>query len=816
MKISHKWLNNYLKIQLKPEQISELLTDIGLEVESLEEIETIKGGLKGVVVGKVLTCEKHPDADKLSITTVNIGVEEPLQIVCGAPNVAADQLVPVATIGTVLYSGEESFQIKKSKIRGVLSEGMICAEDELGLGASHDGILVLNPSASIGQDAKSYFQIEDDTIYEIGLTPNRSDAMSHIGVARDLAAVLTTRGILPCQVILPSVMDLKKVNNFKKFTITIEDTENCPRYSGLHVKNIKVEDSPAWLQNRLLSIGIKPINNIVDITNYVLFETGHPLHAFDASKISGNKLIIRKSKPNSKFTTLDGVERTLNGTELMICNEKKEMCIAGVYGGLDSGVNSDTTELFIESAYFNPVSVRKTSKLHGLKTDSSFRFERGCDPNFTIFALQRAAFLISEIIENSVFSEIVDVYPTPIPQNRVKITYAEIQKLIGEIIDSSKVKEILFMLGITINSETEEELTLNVPLFKADVTRPVDVIEEILRIYGYNRIEDPNFIQYQYKHQPKQPSLELKERISNFLADQGLLEAMNNSLTKIEYFDKLPFLTPQEMVKLLNPLSRDLGAMRQSLLPGLLENVAYNLNHKNSIIKLFEFGNIYFYKQGEDSNVVKKYPEELMLDLVFSGNIEPENWDQTNSSISFYEIKKIVSGILNKAGIMNKSLVFNTINNEMMDGLEIVSNNQALGIFGEITPSTLKVFGIKQSVFYISICWRKFVKTSISNCLSYKEINHFPEVRRDLALLIDKSMTFEEIKATAFKTEKKLLKSVGLFDVYEGDKIDASKKSYAVSFILQHSEKTLSENEINRTMTRLTEAFKEIGAVVRS
>lgn len=816
MKISHKWLNNYLNIQLEPEKASIILTDIGLEVESLEEIETIKGGLKGVVVGKVLTCEKHPDADKLSITTVDVGQEQPLQIVCGAPNVAAGQFVPVATIGTTLYSGEESFQIKKSKIRGVASEGMICAEDELGIGVSHDGIMVLSDSATVGTDAKTYFNIEDDAVYEIGLTPNRSDAMSHYGVARDLAAALTCRDIIACEAKLPEIMDLKVGEKPQLFSIKIEDEHACPRYSGVHIKNITVQESPSWLQNRLLAIGIKPMNNIVDITNFVLFETGQPLHAFDASKITGNQIIVRKSVPNSKFTTLDGVERTLNGTESMICNSKIEMCIAGVYGGLDSGVNANTTEIFLESAYFNPVSVRKTSKLHGLKTDSSFRFERGCDPNSTIFALQRAAFLLSETSKNAIYSEIIDTYPAPIQDHRVEITYHQINTLIGSDIEPQKVKQILEKLGISIVSETTEKLTVDVPLFKNDVTRPVDIIEEILRIYGYNAIEDPNVIKYRYAHQAKQPAVALKDRISDFLADNGLLEAMNNSLTKLEYFDKLPFLSPTEMVKLLNPLSRDLGAMRQSLLPGLLENVAYNLNHKNSMVRLFEFGNTYRLNSNIENDVVKKYPEEMMLDLVVSGSINPENWNQPTKNNNFYELKKTVFGLLNKAGIDQKLATFNPVNNSIIDGLEIVFRNNVLGFFGEVVPSTLKVFGIKQPVFYLSLNWKKVVKASTSTRLYFQEINHYPEVRRDLALLVDKTMTFEQIKATAFKAEKKLLKSVGLFDVYEGDKIDASKKSYAVNFILQHSEKTLSENEITKTMTRLTEALKEIGAVVRS
>ncbi|MEI6346556.1 MAG: phenylalanine--tRNA ligase subunit beta [Bacteroidota bacterium] len=816
MKISHKWLNSYLHTQLSPNKISEILTDIGLEVESTEPIETVKGGLKGVVVGHVLTCEKHPDADKLSITTVNVGEENPLQIVCGAPNVAVGQNVPVATIGTVLYDGDDSFQIKKSKIRGVVSEGMICAEDELGLGVSHDGIMVLNQNAVVGTSAKDYFGIEDDVVYEIGLTPNRSDATSHYGVARDLAAALNCRDIEAVKANLPSVDSFIASSNKQTITLQIENSDACPRYSGLHIKNISVSDSPKWLQNRLLAIGIRPINNIVDITNFVLFEIGQPLHAFDASKIEGNKIIVRKALPNSKFTTLDGVERLLNGSELMICNSVREMCIAGVYGGLDSGVSENTTEIFLESAYFNPVSIRKTSKLHNLKTDSSFRFERGCDPNITIYALKRAALLIAEIAGGTVASEIVDAYPTEIPHYKMDVKYDQINSLIGTDIPKDTTIKIIEMLGIVIEEENIDGLTIQVPLFKVDVTRPVDVIEEVLRIYGYNAIENPNLIKYAYSHQPKQPILDLKERISDYFADNGMLEAMNNSLTRVDYFEKLSFLSQTEMVKLLNPLSRDLGVMRQSLLPGLLENVMLNINHKNSDIKLFEFGNTYRLNDAAGSDVVDKYPEELMLDVVISGNKEPENWDQPMKSVDFYEIKKIALNLLKKAGINSTEIVFKTINDDKIDGLEMIYKNQTIGLFGEIVPSVLKVFSIKQPVFHLSIYWLRFVNTSQITKLQFKEINNFPAVRRDLALLVDHSVPFEQIKEIAFKVERKLLKSVGLFDVYIGDKVDASKKSYAVSFALQHSEKTLSDFDINNVMNRLIKAFEEqLGATLR-
>jgi len=815
MKISHKWLRNYLKTNLEPKIISEILTDIGLEVESMDVIEPIKGGLKGVIVGRVLTCEKHPDADKLSITTVDVGADEPLQIVCGAPNVAVNQFVPVATIGTVLYDHDDSFQIKKSKIRGVVSEGMICAEDELGLGVSHDGIMVLNENALIGMQAKDYFQIEEDIVYEIGLTPNRSDAMSHYGVARDLAAAIVSREMEVISAKLPDVKAFEAPNIPSDIAIEIKDIEACPRYSGLHISNITVTDSPKWLQNMLLSIGVRPINNVVDVTNFILFELGQPLHAFDVSKICGKKIIIRKAIQNTKFTTLDGVERNLNGSELMICDEDKEMCIAGVYGGADSGVSSNTTEVFLESAYFNPVSIRKTSKLHGLKTDSSFRFERGCNPDITIYALKRAALLLQEIAGGSILTNVVDVYPSVINPFHVDISFKQIDALIGTPLNPIKVKQIIELLGINVINENLEGLSLEVPSFKADVTRPVDVIEEILRVYGYNNIQNPQLIKYRYAHQPKQPLLDLKNRISDFLADNGFLEAMNNSLTKLSYFELLPFLNTNEMVKLLNPLSRELGAMRQSLLPGLLENVAYNINHKNPDIQLFEFGNVYRLKSDSGTDVVKKYPEEMMLDLVFSGLVLPENWNETSKNVDFYFVKKCLFSMLAKAGVHVKDVLFIPISNSFIDGMEIIFQNKSIGFFGEIKLDILASFSIKQPVFYASITWKNFVNAAIFDKLKYSEINHFPEVRRDLALLVNKAITFEQLKLIAFKTEKKLLKQVGLFDIYEGDKISEDKKSYAISIFLQHSEKTLSEQEISKAMNRLIQAFAEIGATIR-
>ena len=818
MKISNKWLKTYIKVDLSPEKTAEILTDTGLEVESWETIETVKGGLNGVVIGLVLTCEKHPDADKLTVTTVDIGEETPLQIVCGAPNVAAGQKVPVATIGTTLYSGEESFQIKKSKIRGVTSEGMICAEDELGLGNSHAGIMVLKSDAIIGMSAKDYFEIEDDVVYEIGLTPNRSDATSHFGVARDLAAALKSRNIIDVSAILPDVSKFAIDNNENCFKIDIIDNENCPRYSGLHIKNITVADSPAWLQNRLLSIGIRPINNIVDITNFVLFELGQPLHAFDAGKIKGNKVIIRKSKENSKFKTLDGVERTLNGNELMICNETEEMCIAGVYGGESSGVNEKTTEIFLESAYFNPVSIRKTSKYHGLKTDASFRFERGCDPDITIYALKRAALLIKEIAGGTIASDIIDEYPLPIPKPTVTIDLNNVTSLIGKEISKEQIKIILNTLGIEILEKNANTMLLSIPLFKADVTRECDVIEEILRIYGYNNVEIPANINYAYIVKQKQPLIDLQNRLSDYLADNNCLEAMNNSLTKVEYFEKFDFLSKESIVKILNPLSKELGAMRQSLLPGLLENISMNINYKNQDVRLFEFGNTYCLNNETESNdVTKRYIETQMLGMVITGNSNPETWLKQTEKNDFYTLKGLVNGILKKSSIKIEEVIQKPFSDSIFsNGLSYLINNLDIIKFGTISPKLLKNFDIKQPVFYCEIQWQNFAKISTKRKTIFSGINNFPPVRRDLALLVNNDITFDEIRKVALKTEKKLLKSVGLFDVYEGDKIEAGKKSYAINFILQHDNKTLTDNEINSIMKKFIDSFeKELSAVIR-
>lgn len=818
MKISNKWLKDYIKYDLEPDNISALLTDIGLEVELLEHIETVKGGLKGVLVGEVLTCHKHPDADKLSITTVSIGEQTPLQIVCGASNVAAGQKVAVATIGTTLYNNEEPFQIKKSKIRGVVSEGMICAEDELGLGVSHSGIMVLNENAKAGTPAKQYFNIEDDIVFEIGLTPNRTDATSHYGVARDLAAVLNCRNNAELKLIRPNIENFEPDETSSDIKIEIIDKTNCPRYTGLHIKNIKVSESPSWLQNKLQSIGIRPINNIVDITNFVMFEIGQPLHAFDSKQIVGNKVVIKTAAPKTKFTTLDGIERELNGTELMICNQKEEMCIAGVYGGLRSGVNEKTTEIFLESAYFNPVSIRKTSKLHNLKTDSSFRFERGCDADITIYAIKRAALLIKEIAGGVICSNIIDEYPQIIKNPIVEVNYQNIYNLIGKEIAKESIKNILQSLEIEVLEQNNEKIILKIPLFKADVTRECDVIEEILRIYGYNNIETSNKINYSYIPTENSFNLKLQNKISDFLSANSFVEAMNNSLSKFEYFEKFDILDKEKTVNILNPLSKELNTMRQNLLFGLLENINLNINYKNNNIRIYEFGNIYFYnKDFVNEDVRKKYTEKLSLGIAITGKAKPEMWLKNSFENNFFELKNITNNILQKCALTIDDFSQIQFENSLFsNALSLEFNNNEIIKLGCINQSILKHFDIKQDVFYCEIDFDKLSKLSSNRKTKFKPINNFPSVRRDLALLVDKKITFLEIKNLALKTEKKLIKSISLFDVYEGEKIDSDKKSYAIKVSLQHNEKTLNDFEINSIMDKLIKAFeKELSAVIR-
>ena len=807
MKISLNWLQQYIKLDLEVNQISEFLTDTGLEVEGIEEIESIKGGLKGIVIGELVTCHQHPNADRLKVTTVNIG-ESVLDIVCGAPNVAAGQKVLVATIGTVLYDGEESFKIKKGKIRGEVSMGMICAEDELGLGSSHDGIMVLPNELEVGTLASDYFKIENDTVFEIGLTPNRSDAMGHFGVARDLKTVLNHNGS-ELEMCLPSLKQFKTDNNNLSISVEVENSELCPRYSGVSISGIKIEPSPEWLKNRLKSIGIESKNNIVDVTNFVLHETGQPLHAFDAKKITGNKIVVKTLSEKTKFSTLDELERDLSAEDLMICNEKEGMCLAGVFGGLDSGVSDSTTSIFLESAYFNPVSVRKTAKRHHLSTDSSFRFERGCDPNMTLYALKRTALLIQEIAGGEISSEIVDIYPNEIKHFELELTYKKLDSLIGEKIEREAVKSILTDLEIEVVSETQTGLSLKVPPFRADVQREVDVIEEVLRIYGFNTVKIPSKLNTSISHSDEVNPEQIRNITSDLLSSNGFSEIMNNSLTKESYIHLISELNEEENVKILNPLSQDLNVMRQSLLFSGLENISYNINRKNQDLKLYEFGKTYHKVEGENQE-----KEHLML--LLTGKVNSENWNTTKDKTDFFVMKEKVEHILFRLGITKiKSEEISTYG--FSEGLMYKHKKNRLVCFGKVDKKIIKSFGIKQELYYADFNWNLILNLVLNTKIKYSEVSKFPSVKRDLSLLIDKVVTFKELNAIAIQTETKILKSVNLFDVYEGDKLPEGKKSYALSFILEDNTKTLTDKYIDKVMNKLISSYEtKLGAEVRS
>ncbi len=818
MKLSYNWLKQYIDLDVDPHELSAILTDIGLEVEGMEKFQSVKGGLEGVVIGKVLTCEPHSNADKLSVTTVDVGGKV-LPVVCGAPNVAAGQKVLVATVGTILYDGDQEFKIKKAKIRGEVSEGMICAEDELGLGTSHDGIMVLPEDAPVGKPAKEYIKIEEDWVYEIGLTPNRSDAASHIGSARDLVAGLNQlKKTRKYKLEKPSVDNFKVDNHDLDIDVIVEDTEACPRYSGVTISNIEVKESPEWLKNRLLAVGLRPINNIVDITNFVLHETGHPLHAFDAAKIKGNKVIIKKTEENTPFITLDEIERKLHPHDLMICNEDEEMCIAGVFGGADSGVTEKTTSIFLESAYFDPTHIRKTSKRHTLQTDASFRFERGADPNITIYALKRAALLIKEIAGGTISSEIKDVYPNPINDWTVDIDLNRVNTLIGKKIDNKTIKNILQDLDIKIIEETEDKMKCLVPTFKVDVKREVDIVEEILRIYGYNNVDIPEKVNISVNIRQKPDPEKIQNIISDYLVGQGFVEIMNNSLTKSEYVVKNKEFNEDNSVELLNPLSKDLDILRQTLLFGGLEVINYNQNRKINDLKIFEFGKVYKRKSaaGKGSGL-KNYNEEKRLAIFMTGRLEDENWNTGNAKADFYALKGIIESILNRLGIDRANITLEESSNSNFSySLDYKVSGKGLLSVSEADKKLLKQFDIKQPVYIADINWEFIMSLIPKYDLNYKPLSKFPSVRRDLALVVDKSITFGQLKDIALKAERKLLKDVGIFDIYEGDKIEEGKKSYALSFVLQDENKTLTDKIIDKTMKKLLQAFeKEAGAKLR-
>lgn len=808
MKISYNWLKQFLKTDWTPEQTSELLTDLGLEVEGVELYQSVKGGLEGIVVGEVLTCIKHPNADKLKLTTVNIGADKPLQIVCGAPNVAAGQKVPVATIGTVLHTEEgEAWTIKKGKIRGEESHGMICAEDELGLGKSHEGILVLDKDIKVGTFAADIFDVENDQIFEIGLTPNRADAMSHLGVARDLKAGLIQKEI-NLELITPAVSAFRVDNRTVKIDVDVVNKDLAPRYCGVTITGLKVKESPEWLQHRLKAIGLSPINNIVDATNYVLHDLGQPLHAFDAVKISGKKIKVKTLKAGTKFTTLDGIERELHQEDLMICDNEKPMCIAGVFGGINSGVTESTTSIFLESAYFNPISIRKTAKRHGLNTDASFRFERGIDPNITEYALKRAALLIQELAGGEITSDIIDVYPNKIKDFEVRLSFENAEKLIGEEIPKETIKRILTSLEIKVNNVTETGLGLTVPAYRNDVIREADIIEEVLRVYGYNNIATTEKLNASISRTSRFEDYKIQNVVGNQLASQGYFEILSNSLTTPKYVELSEHLKEDHNISMLNPLSNDLSVLRQSLLFSGLEAVSFNLNRKRNDLKLFEFGKTYH-------GFENKREEYKHLSIFTTGNQSQESWLDSGKKSDFFYLKGGIVSILERLGISRYNEA-STKNDFFSEGLTLSLGKAQLVDFGLIRKPILKHFDISQDVVYADFNWDTILDIVKRNKITFKTITKYPEVKRDFALLLDENVTFESIYKLAKQSEKQLLKTVNLFDVYQGENLPKGKKSYAVSFTLQDENKTLTDKQIDKIMSKLQQSFEtQLGAELR-
>jgi len=819
MNISYNWLKEFLNFDLTPEETADTLTSIGLENGTIEEVETVKGGLEGLVIGRVLTCVPHPDSDHLHLTTVNVGQAEPLSIVCGAPNVAAGQNVVVATVGAKLYDGDQFFTIKKSKIRGYESFGMICAEDEIGIGTSHEGIIVLSENAVVGMPAKEYYGIKSDYILEVDITPNRIDAASHYGVARDLAALLIQKDP-NIRLTKPSVEGFKIDNHLYPVKVVVENTEACPRYAGITVSGVKVAESPKWLQDRLRLIGVRPINNIVDITNYLLHETGQPLHAFDSDRIVGNEIHVRTVKEGTPFKTLDEVERKLSVNDLMICNAKEPMCIGGVLGGVDSGVTDSTSKVFLESAYFHPVWIRKTAHRFGLNTDASFRFERGVDPNNTLYVLKRAAMMVKELAGGFISSEIVDEYSNPIEDFKVSLSLTKTNQLIGKVIEPEKVKSILKALEMEILSESGDILELKVPAYRVDVQRDVDVIEDILRIYGYNNVQFSDSLKSNISYSVKPDSHKLQNLISEQLTASGFNEIMNNSLTSAGYYTDMPSFPAAESVMIINPLSSDLNSMRQTILFGGLESVAYNRNRRKTDLKFYEFGNCYHYKESNRSaeDRLSPYSEEYHLGMWLTGNKSTQTWIHAEEKASFYELKAYMENIFSRLGICGNALVMEEGEDDIFSHALTFSNRGGKQIvkMGSIQPSILKKYDIDTEVFYADLLWKNLLDMTKKVKVSYSDLSKYPEVRRDLALLIDKSVRFSEIEKIAYATERKLLKVVNLFDVYEGKNLPQDKKSYAVSFTIQDENQTLTENQIDAVMSKLIKNFEQqIGASLR-
>lgn len=807
MNISYNWLKEYVDFDLTPEEVSAALTSIGLETDGVEEVQSIKGGLEGLVVGEVLTCEPHPNSDHMHITTVDLGEGEPVQIVCGAANVAAGQKVIVATLGTKLYDGDQSFTIKKSKLRGVESNGMICAEDEIGVGTSHDGIIVLPQDVVPGTLAKDYYNIKSDYVFEVDITPNRADACSHYGVARDLYAWLVQNGY-QTSLHRPETSEFKVDNHDMDIDVVVENTEACPRYAGVAIKNVTVKESPEWLQNKLRLIGVRPVNNIVDITNYILHAYGQPMHCFDADKIKGGKIVVKTCQEGTKFVTLDEVERKLSERDLMICNAEEPMCIAGVFGGLDSGTTEATKDVFLESAYFHPTWVRKTARRHGLSTDSSFRFERGIDPNGTIYALKEAAILVKELAGGEIASDIKDNYPAPVADFAIELSYEYVNSLVGKVIPAETIKSIVTSLEMKIVAETAEGLSLSIPAYRVDVQRPCDVVEDILRIYGYNNVEIPTSLKSSLNVEGEvDKSVKLQNLVSEQLVGCGFNEILNNSLTAASYYDGLETYKPENLVRVMNPLSNDLNVMRASLLFGGLECIQHNANRKNADLRFFEFGNCYHFnaEKKNPEKVLAAYSEELHLGLWLTGKYISNSWAHPDMNSSVYELKAYVLNIFSRLGVNLGAMVFGNLSDDIYSvAISIhTRGGKLVATFGVLSKKLQKAFDIDNEVYYADINWKELMKAIKGKKVTYTEISKFPAVKRDLALLIDKKVQFAEIEKIAYETDKKLLKSVELFDVYEGKNLEAGKKSYAVSFVLQDENATLNDKQIDKLMQKL-------------
>ncbi len=821
MNISYNWLKQYIDFNLTPDELSAALTSIGLETGGVEEVESVKGGLRGVVIGKVLTCEEHPNSDHLHITTVDLGSGEPTQIVCGAPNVAAGQTVVVATVGTTLYDGDNAFQIKRSKIRGVESLGMICAEDELGIGSSHDGIIVLDEEVKPGTPAAEYYNLSSDYVLEVDLTPNRIDAASHYGVARDLSAWLA-RNATPSQLIRPSVEGFKVDRPDGAVGVVVENPVACPRYTGVTIRGVKVAESPQWLKDRLTAIGQRPINNIVDITNYLLHAMGQPLHCFDLDKVKGEKIVVRTCADGTPFTTLDGVEHKLDSADLMICNAEEPMCMAGVFGGIDSGVTDSTTSVFLESAYFNPTSVRKTARRHGLNTDSSFRFERGVDPNGTLYVLKLAALMIQEVAGGEVCGEVVDIYPDEIKPYPVTLSYDKVNTLIGKEIPCEEVDAILKSLEIEIINRRDGEIDLLVPTYRVDVQRPCDVIEDILRIYGYNNVEISSTLHSSLSVKTTTDSANaLRELISEQLTATGFNEIMNNSLTAESYYADNETYPAANCVRLLNPLSSDLNVMRQTLLFGGLESLAHNINRKSSDLMMYEFGNVYFFNPEAESSAeapLASYSESSRLALWLTGSIRMGNWVRQTETATFYDLKAIVVNVFARLGISEKELKYGQGSSDIYAAsVDIVTRSgKPLGTMGVVSKKMLKLADIRQDVFYAELDWDAIVKLAMKRKVTYTALPKTQPVKRDLALLLDNMVTMEQVETVVRESERRLLKDVALFDVYEGKNLPEGKKSYAIAITLQDGEKTLQDKQIEAVINKVVANLqKRLGASLR-